>query len=83
MDPKNTLIVTSIQKMSKIKEDAKLNMRTKDLEEMQSKRIVFIVDECHRSSSGEMLITIKETFPKALFFGFSGTPLLEENQRKA
>ena len=83
MDPKNTLIVTSIQKMSKIKEDAKLNMRTKDLEEMQSKRIVFIVDECHRSSSGEMLITIKETFPKALFFGFSGTPLLEENQRKS
>ena len=82
-DPKNTLIVTSIQKMSKIKEDAKLNMRTKDLEEMQSKRIVFIVDECHRSSSGEMLITIKETFPKALFFGFSGTPLLEENQRKS
>ena len=83
MDPKNTLIVTSIQKMSKIKEDAKLNMRTKDLEEMQSKRIAFIVDECHRSSSGEMLITIKETFPKALFFGFSGTPLLEENQRKS
>ena len=82
-DPKNTLIVSSIQKMSKIKDDAKLNMRTKDLEEMQSKRIVFIVDECHRSSSGEMLITIKETFPKALFFGFSGTPLLEENQRKS
>ena len=82
-DPKNTLIVSSIQKMSKIKEDAKLNMRTKDLEEMQSKRIVFIVDECHRSSSGEMLITIKETFPKALFFGFSGTPLLEENQSKS
>lgn len=79
-DPKNTLIVSSIQKMSKIKEDAKLNMRTKDLEEMQSKRIVFIVDECHRSSSGEMLITIKETFPKALFFGFTGTPILEENK---
>lgn len=79
-DPKNTLIVSSIQKMSKIKEDAKLNMRTKDLEEMQSKRIVFIVDECHRSSSGEMLITIKETFPKAVFFGFSGTPILEENK---
>mgnify|MGYP002752067875 FL=1 len=79
-DPKNTLIVSSIQKMSNIKEDAKLNMRTKDLEEMQSKRIVFIVDECHRSSSGEMLITIKETFPKALFFGFTGTPILEENK---
>ena len=79
-DPKNTLIVSSIQKMSKIKEDAKLNMRTKDLEEMQSKRIVFIVDECHRSSSGEMLITIKESFPKAVFFGFSGTPILEENK---
>lgn len=79
-DPANTLIVTSIQKMSLVKDDGVLNGR--ELERMQSKRIVFIIDECHRSTFGEMLATIKETFPGALFFGFTGTPIHEENERK-
>ena len=79
-DPKNTLIVSSIQKMSNIKEDAASKMRSKDLEEMKSKRIVFIIDECHRSTFGEMLSTIKATFPNALFFGFTGTPVFTENE---
>lgn len=79
-DPSNTLIVTSIQKMSRIKlEDDGLNAH--DIELMNSKRIVFIVDEAHRSTFGEMLITIKDTFPSALFFGFTGTPIHEENQK--
>lgn len=80
-DPKNTLIVSSIQKMSNIKEDAAAKMRAKDLEEMQSKRLVFIIDECHRSTFGEMLGTIKATFPNALFFGFTGTPVFNENEK--
>ena len=46
------------------------------------KRIVFIVDECHRSTFGEMLLIIKETFPLAMFFGFTGTPIHEENQKR-
>lgn len=80
-DPVNTLIVTSIQKMSNIKEDAHAKSRSRDLETMQSKRIVFIVDECHRSTFGDMLCTIKKTFPKALFFGFTGTPVFTENKK--
>jgi type I restriction enzyme R subunit len=80
-DPKNTLIVSSIQKMSKIKEDAAVKMRARDLEAMKSKRLVFIIDECHRSTFGEMLSTIKETFPNALFFGFTGTPVFVENEK--
>lgn len=80
-DPANTLIVTSIQKMSHIKEDAKIKMRAADLEKIQDKRIVFIVDECHRSTFGEMLSTIKATFPHALFFGFTGTPVFTENEQ--
>lgn len=80
-DPANTLIVTSIQKMSNIKdEDEGLNAR--DVEIMRAKRIVFIVDEAHRSTFGDMLITIKQTFPNALFFGFTGTPIHDENQRQ-
>lgn len=80
-DPKKTLIVTSIQKMSNIKADAAGKMRSKDLEEMKEKRLVFIIDECHRSTFGEMLSTIKATFPNALFFGFTGTPVFHENEK--
>lgn len=77
----DTLIVTSIQKMSKIKEDAE-GLKSADVAAISKKRLVFIVDEAHRSTFGEMLTTIKNTFPKAIFFGFTGTPIHEENQKK-
>lgn len=77
---KDTLIVTSIQKMSRIKIDESINAH--DIEKINKKRIVFIVDECHRSVFGEMLSTIKHTFPGAIFLGFSGTPILEINKKK-
>lgn len=79
-DVNETLIVTSIQKMSRIVEDEGFNK--KDIDLINSKRIVFIIDECHRSTFGEMLETIKQTFPGALFFGFTGTPIHDENQKK-
>lgn len=79
--PADTLIVTSIQKMSNIKdEDGGVNAR--DIALMQAKRIVFIIDEAHRSTFGDMLGAIKATFPRALLFGFTGTPIQEENQKK-
>lgn len=80
--PANSLIITSIQKMSNIKDDVSMGLKKKDLETIIAKRIVFIVDECHRSSFGEMMNTVKHTFPKALFFGFSGTPIQIENEKK-
>jgi len=103
--PANTLIVTSIQKMSNIKADA-VALNTADIERINEKRIVFIVDEAHRSTfgsgsgtnpdaddnddsnadkrpiSGGMLIDIKKTFPRAIFFGFTGTPIQKENEKK-
>lgn len=80
-DPADTLIVTSIQKMSNIKDEAG-GLNASDIEYINGKRIVFIVDEAHRSTFGDMLITIKTTFPKAIFFGFTGTPIQDENQKK-
>ena len=79
--PADTLIVTSIQKMSNIKDEAG-GVNASDIEYINQKRIVFIVDEAHRSTFGDMLITIKTTFPRAIFFGFTGTPIQEENQKK-
>ena len=63
-DPANTLIVTSIQKMSRVEEENGF------------------IDEAHRDVFGEMLRTIQETFPNAMFFGFTGTPIHDENQKK-
>lgn len=79
--PEDTLIVTSIQKMSNIKEDSEI-VSTYNLKEISKKRVVFIVDEAHRSTFGEMLMTIKDTFSNAVFFGFTGTPIYNENQKK-
>lgn len=79
--PADTLIVTSIQKMSNIKDEAG-GLNASDIKHINEKRIVFIVDEAHRSTFGDMLITIKKTFPRAIFFGFTGTPIHEENQKK-
>ena len=63
-DPSDTLIVTSIQKMGNIDEDA---MSARDLEAIRKKRIVFIVDECHRSTFGKNMETIKRVFPCLLY----------------
>lgn len=82
-NPADTLIVTSIQKMSNIKEESGMNAA--DIREIANKRIVFIVDEAHRSTFGGtaakdgMLTAVKKAFPEAIFFGFTGTPIFEEN----
>jgi len=83
-DPAQTLIVSSIQKMSNVFEavdDEGTATNSADIEKIRAKRLVFIIDEAHRSTFGDMLITIKRTFPRALFFGFTGTPIQEENER--
>ena len=80
-DLDNTLIVTSIQKLSNIgSEDIELNEA--DLKAIQKKRMVIIIDECHRSTFGEMLINIKNTFKNAIIFGFTGTPIQDLNAKK-
>lgn len=80
------LIVTSIQKMSRINSDHHIAQST--IERINQKRVVFIVDECHRSVTGSgkdsgsgMLLSIKNTFPRALLFGFTGTPIFADNAR--
>lgn len=80
-DPKNRLIVTSIKKMSNVKA-GEGRITQAELNRLASKRIVFVIDECHRSTFGKMLQDIRRAFPNALFFGFTGTPILDENQKK-
>ena len=80
-DQDNTLIVTSIQKLSNISEDME-GLKDVDLKKIRSKRLVIIIDECHRSTFGEMLTTIKNTFKHSIIFGFTGTPIQDVNIKK-
>ena len=73
----DSLILTSIQKLSNIQEEKGVN--TEDIRHICDKKIVFIFDEVQRSQNGTMHMDIKEQFKGALFFGFTGTPILDGN----
>ena len=74
------LIVTSIQKISRINDEVE-KLRKAELDLIKTKRIVFIIDEAHRSQFGLMHERVKQTFYNALFFGFTGTPIFAENMK--
>ena len=77
-DTPNLLIVTSIQKMSNLT-TVEPTPNAARIAKVQKKKLVFIIDEAHRSTFGTMLRDIKLTYPKAMFFGFTGTPILDVN----
>lgn len=77
--PKSGIVVTTT---------FKLNVLVKELEDAQDsslaeKKFVFIIDEAHRTTMGQMMGNIKNYFKKnGLFYGFTGTPLFDENKIK-
>ena len=77
-DTPNLLIVTSIQKMSNLT-TVNPTPNAARIAKVQKKKLVFIVDEAHRSTFGTMLRDIKLTYPRAMFFGFTGTPIMKKN----
>ena len=78
-DYADKIIVTTIQKLGIALDPNNRNNYQERLLPLKNKRIVFIFDECHRSQFGENHKAIKEFFPKAQLFGFTGTPIFEEN----
>ncbi len=73
------VIVTTIQKLGLALDGTNARNYKEQLEPLRNKRMVFIFDECHRSQFGENHRAIKEFFPKAQLFGFTGTPIFTEN----
>lgn len=69
------LIVTTIQKMSKA-----IQNNAEALGQYKTDKVVFIIDECHRSQFGDMHRVVRQHFNKAQYFGFTGTPRFEENK---
>lgn len=88
-DKADKVIVTTIQKLglaldeSSARNHQRLRENKKTYRELlaplNGKRIVFIFDECHRSQFGENHQAIKDFFPRAQLFGFTGTPIFEDN----
>ncbi|WP_429076648.1 type I restriction endonuclease subunit R [Aeromonas hydrophila] len=73
------LALNENSKRNKNREKRGLTTYVDQLEALRDKRIVFIFDECHRSQFGDNHQAIKEFFPKAQLFGFTGTPIFPEN----
>lgn len=79
-DDVSQLIVTSIQKMSRLTEGNSL-ITPDELSKIQRKRLVFIIDEAHQDVAGTMLRDIKCSYRNASFFGFTGTPIMSINAK--
>ena len=73
-----TLIVTSINKLAIV---AGRLATASQLDRIASERVAIIVDECHRSTFGEMMGKIKQAFPMAMLIGFTGTPITAMNSK--
>ena len=70
------LIITTIQKLNTaISKEKYLNQ----IESIKDRKIVFIFDECHRSQFGDTHKRIVKFFTNKQMFGFTGTPILAEN----
>lgn len=88
-DYADKVIVTTIQKLGlALDETSKKSQQHREkgrltykerLAPLRDKRVVIIFDECHRSQFGENHAAIKEFFPRAQLFGFTGTPIFEDN----
>lgn len=78
-DYADKIIVTTIQKLGIALDPHNRNNYQQLLLPLKDERIVFIFDECHRSQFGENHKAIKEFFPKAQLFGFTGTPIFDKN----
>ncbi len=70
------LIVTTIQKLNTAIKKARFSA---DMAPLQTQRVVFIFDECHRSQFGETHKAIKAFFQQCQMFGFTGTPIFKDN----
>ncbi|MDE0472444.1 MAG: HsdR family type I site-specific deoxyribonuclease, partial [Ekhidna sp.] len=78
-DYADKVIVTTIQKLGLALDATNRRNYKERLEPLSEKRMVFIFDECHRSQFGENHKAIKEFFPNAQLFGFTGTPIFDQN----
>lgn len=81
----NTILVTTIQKLSAAMRAAKAETEKEGTErfaKLRGEHIVFIVDEAHRAVSDEEMKKIRKLFPNSTWFGLTGTPIFDKNKKQ-
>lgn len=78
-DNNRQMIVTTRQKMQTMI-NKKLKEGTKQYEKIKSLKVAFVVDECHRAVTPKTKRELERFFPNSLWYGFTGTPIFEENK---
>jgi type I restriction enzyme R subunit len=75
-NPKRGIVVTTTFKLNSLVKE----LTEKKDESLSKKKFVFLIDEAHRTTMGEMMVNITTFFKdNGLFYGFTGTPLFDEN----
>lgn len=77
-DGNRQMIVTTIQKLQ-IMIKRRLKEGSKEYQKIRNLRVAFVVDECHRAVTPATKRKIEEFFSRSLWYGFTGTPILDEN----
>ena len=78
-DGKRQMIVTTRQKLQTMI-NKKLKEGDKNYSKIKNLRVAFVVDECHRAITPETKRSIEAFFNNSLWYGFTGTPIFEENK---
>lgn len=77
-DKSRQMIVTTRQKLQ-IMINKRLKEGDKNYEKIRNLHVAFVVDECHRAVTPATKRKIEEFFSHSLWYGFTGTPILDEN----
>lgn len=75
------VVVTTIQKLNHLMKRATNHPDSKKYQSIRALNLAFVVDECHRAVSFPKQQEIKKFFPRSLWYGFTGTPIFEENKK--
>jgi len=77
------MIVTTRQKMQIVIKKLEGQQDTPRYKKIKGLRIAFVVDECHRAVSPATKRELEQFFHNALWYGFTGTPIFDDNKRAA
>lgn len=80
LEDKREMIITTVQKIQTLIRRKKGKEDESRTQKLRSKNIAFVVDECHRTVTRSTKVAITGFFHNTLWYGFTGTPIFQENQ---
>lgn len=78
-DDNRQMIVTTRQKMQ-VMINRRLKEGSREYNKIKALKVAFVVDECHRAVTPQTKRDIEKFFNQSIWFGFTGTPIFEENK---